>query len=93
MEQLLVRAVAEAQSVVSELQEALSTQGQEVAAFAQQHREVKTLSPLDLVQSLTFPPKYFHGLEFSKGSRVIKRLLQQESLLVDVTSWLEAPVK
>ena len=39
----MVSAVADAQSVLNDLEENLSTQGEEVAAFAQQQREVSTL--------------------------------------------------
>jgi hypothetical protein len=39
----LTSAVADAQSVLHELEENLSTQGQEVAAFAKQQREVSGL--------------------------------------------------
>ena len=40
--QLLVAAVADAQSVLHDLQESLSAQSQEVAVLAQQQREVRT---------------------------------------------------
>ncbi|KAG0619180.1 hypothetical protein M758_4G122100 [Ceratodon purpureus] len=52
LEELLVSAVADAQSVLNDLQENLSTQGQEVAAFAQQQREAAQKS-LEAARDIT----------------------------------------
>ncbi|XP_024366790.1 kinesin-like protein KIN-5D [Physcomitrium patens] len=52
LEQLLVSAIADAQSVLNELQENIATQGQEVASFAQQQREAARRS-LEAARDIT----------------------------------------